>query len=84
MPNRVYNVVDDTDLKMGDYFDLVADHFKLPRAPRLSRLEAIAKISAPMLSFMGESRRIGNLRLKQELGFEFKYPTVEAFLAGLK
>ncbi len=83
-PNRTYNVVDDTDLKMGDYFDLVADHFKLPRAPRLSRAEASSKISMPMLSFMSESRRISNQRLKRELGFRFKYPTVEAFLAGLK
>lgn len=83
-PNRTYNVVDDTDLKMGDYFDLVADHFKLPRAPRLSRATTSTKISAAMLSFMGESRRIGNQRLKTELGFRFKYQTVGAFLAGLK
>ena len=83
-PNRIYNVVDDTDLKMGDYFDLGADHFKLPRAPRFNRATAGAKISAATLSFMGESRRIGNQRLKKELGFRLTHPTVGAFLAGLK
>ena len=84
LPNRVYNVVDDTDLKMGDYFDLVADHYQLPRAPRLSREALNANTNAPlspaMLSFMSESRRIGNARLKRELGFQFQYPSVTEFL----
>jgi nucleoside-diphosphate-sugar epimerase len=35
-PQRNVNVVDDTDmLKMGDYFDLAADLYGLPRPPRL-------------------------------------------------
>ncbi len=81
--NRVYNVVDDSDMKMGDYFDAVADHFKLARAPRVSREAASGVISAPMLSFMSESRRIGNQRLKRELRFRFNYPTVADFLKEL-
>lgn len=80
LPNRVYNAVDDTNLKMGDYFDAVADHFVLPRPPRLSKAEAMTQISPPMMSFMNESRRIGNARLKQELAFQFRYPSVEDFL----
>jgi nucleoside-diphosphate-sugar epimerase len=76
LPNRVYNIVDDSDMKMGDYFDVVADHFKLARAPRVSREVAATVISAPMLSFMNESRRISNQRLKRELRFRFNYPTV--------
>lgn len=83
LPNRVYNVVDDSDMKMGDYFDVVADHFKLARAPRVSRNEATTSISAPMLSFMSESRRISNSRLKRELKFRFDYPTVAEFLRKL-
>ena len=67
-------------MKMGDYFDLVADHFKLARAPRVSRELAATVISAPMLSFMSESRRIGNQRLKRELRFRFNYPTVADLL----
>ena len=83
LPNRVYNIVDDSDMKMGDYFDLVADHFTLTRAPRVSREAAAKAISAPMMSFMSESRRIRNERLKSELKFRFNYPTVAEFLSTI-
>jgi nucleoside-diphosphate-sugar epimerase len=79
----VLNVVDDSQLKMGDYFDLVADHFKLERPPRVSRVDAESTVSAAMLSFMRESRRIRNDKLKATLSFSFNYPTVGDYLAGL-
>jgi nucleoside-diphosphate-sugar epimerase len=82
-PNRVYNAVDDSELLMGSYFDLVADRFRLARPPRLSRHEAASKIGEAMLSFMSESRRIGNARLRRELDFSPRYPTVEDFLMQL-
>lgn len=84
LPNRVYNAVDDSDMRMGEYFDLVADHAGLPRPPRLSRTEVETKISASMLSFMSESRRIGNSRLTRELGLSLRYPTVYDFLKALR
>ena len=77
---RVYNVVDDSALAMGAYFDRVADAFGLPRPPRVSRAEAAAHLSPAMLSFMDESRRIGNQRLKRELRFKLQYATVNQFL----
>ena len=73
---RVYNVNDDSGLKMGDYFDLAADIFGLPRPPRMAREEAGRHLSAMLLSFMQESRRMLNLRMKQELGLKLLYPTV--------
>ncbi len=76
----VFNIVDDSDLKMGDYFDLVADHVGLPRPPRVSRVAAETQISPAMLSFMRESRRIQNGRMKTVLGVKLRYPTVEIFL----
>jgi len=79
----VFNIVDDSELKMGDYFDLVADHFGLPRPPRVSRVEAGSQVSAAMLSFMRESRRIGNQKMKSELGMTLAHPTVRRFLEGL-
>ena len=79
---RMYNASDDSVLKMGDYFDLVADHCGLPRPPRLSRAEAGARIPANVLSFMNESRRLSNRRLKTELRFRFRYPTVRDGIAG--
>jgi nucleoside-diphosphate-sugar epimerase len=72
---RTVNVCDDTDLRMGDYFDLAADLCGLPRPPRLSRTEAAALLSPMQMSFMGESRRLLNRRLKQELNLRLRYPT---------
>jgi len=76
--NRAYNVVDDSDLKMAAYFDRVADAFALPRPPRISRDEAVQALSPVQWSFMRESRRIGNRRLKNELKLSLAYPTIEA------
>ena len=73
---RVVNVCDDTDLTMGNYFDLAADLCGLPRPPRLSRAEAAAVLSPMQMSFMGESRRLLNHRLKRELRLRLRYPTV--------
>ena len=73
---RVYNASDDSDLKMGDYFDAVADAFALPRPPRLSRADIAQRLSPLTLSFMSESRRLDNRRLKQELCATLSYPTI--------
>lgn len=75
-PNRIYHAVDDSDLKMADYFDLVADQFKLPRPARLPRSELAQQVSPVLLSFMSESRRLLNNRMKAELGMRLRYPTV--------
>jgi len=74
--NRLYNAVDDSGLKMGDWFDVVADHLGLPRPPRLSRQEVIAAVTPAMRTFLTESRRLDNRRAKTELRFRLKYPTV--------
>ena len=79
---RTYHASDDTDLKMGDYFDLAADLCSLPRPPRVSRTEASQTFSPVMLSFMSESRRLINQRLKTELGLKLRYPTVREGLVG--
>jgi nucleoside-diphosphate-sugar epimerase len=78
---RVYNAVDDSSLKMGEYFDKVADAAGLPRPPRLPRSQLQAAVSPMMYSFMTESRRLANRRLKRELGVTLHYPTVDAALA---
>ena len=75
-PGRVVHACDDSELRMGDYFDVVADGFGLPRAPRLSRDEARAQLSPVQWSFMSESRRLSNARLKQELRLVLRYPTI--------
>lgn len=79
--NRAYNVVDDSDLKMADYFDRVATAFALPQPPRLSRAEAARQLSPVQWSFMCESRRIGNRRIKEEFKLRLAYPTIEVGIA---
>ncbi len=80
LANRVYHSTDDDEMKMGDYFDTVADAFHLPRPPRLPRAQVQAQVSAMMWSFMNESRRLSNIRMKQELKVWLLYPTVRAAL----
>ena len=75
-PQRVVNVTDDTDLKMGDYFDLAAGLFGLPKPPRLPRDQASSALPLMLLSFMSESRRLDNTRMKQELRLKLRYPHV--------
>ncbi len=80
-PQRVYNVNDDSRLKMGDYFDFAADLYGLPRPPRVPRSTAHDQLPLMLLSFMSESRQMDNGRLKRELKFKLRYPTVKAGLS---
>ncbi|RYF34210.1 MAG: SDR family oxidoreductase [Comamonadaceae bacterium] len=73
---RAFNVSDDSDIKMGDYVDLAADLYGLPRPQRIAREEAQAQLPLSLLSFMGESRRLDNTRLKRELRLALRHPTV--------
>lgn len=75
-PGRAYNAVDDLPQKMGEYFDLVADRHGLSRPPRVTRGEAERVIPANLLSFMSESRRLTNHRIKRELKFRLRFPSV--------
>lgn len=80
-PQRVYHVNDDTVLKMGDYFDWAADFYGFPRPTRISRADAAIEIGAMQLSFMSESRRMVNTRLKKELRLALRYPHIQQGLA---
>jgi nucleoside-diphosphate-sugar epimerase len=82
-PNRAYNVTDDAQLKMGGWFDAVADAYHLPRPPRVTWEEAEQRVAPMLLSFMSESRRLGNDRLKRELRVRLRYPTPDALLSGI-
>jgi nucleoside-diphosphate-sugar epimerase len=79
---RIYNAVDNCPMKMGDYFDLVADHYKLARPTRIPRAEALATLPATSLSFMSESRRLSNTRLREELRIKLHYGSVNDALGS--
>jgi nucleoside-diphosphate-sugar epimerase len=78
--NRAYNVTDDAELQMGGWFDAVADAFRLPRPPRVSWEEAERRIAPLLLSFMSESRRLSNARMKRELRVRLRYSTPQHLL----
>lgn len=82
-PQRVLHASDDTEMKMGDYFDFAADLCGLPRPPRVARGQAGTALSPMQLSFMNESRRLDNTRLKRELRLRLRYPTVKEGLGAM-
>ena len=79
--NTVYNVSDGHPGNMTDYFFRVADAAGLPRPPEVSREEAQTVLSAGMLSFLQDSRRMDNSKLLNELGIQLQYPNLDAGLA---
>ncbi len=80
-PNRVYHACDDSEMKMGDYFDAVADAYDLPRPSRITRAAAQRVLPESLLSFMNESRRLSNERMKKELKVKLRYPDVADLFA---
>ena len=82
LPQRVVHASDDSELKMGDYFDLAADLCGLPRPPRITRAQALVQLPPALLSFMSESRRLRNERLKKELRLVLHHPTVHSGLVA--
>ncbi|SIT79921.1 hypothetical protein SAMN04487769_3168 [Burkholderia sp. b14] len=79
-PQRVVHAVDATHWKMGEYFDRIAHACGLRPVPRITRQQAEATLDAALLSFMRESRRLANQRLRDELSVKLRYPSVEDFL----
>jgi nucleoside-diphosphate-sugar epimerase len=77
----VYNVSDDSELLMGDWMDVVARHAGLPKPPRVPRSRIADCVPPETSSFMNESRRLDNRRLKTVLGLQLRYPTVHEGLA---
>ena len=82
--DTVYNVSDGTDSNMTEYFNIVADFLRLPRPPTINWDEAERSLSAGMLSYLRESRRMDNRRMLEELGVELQYPTLETGLAAME
>jgi len=79
--DRVYNIADGHPSTMTDYFNHVADALGLPRPPPISRAEAQAELSAGMMSYLEESKRIDITRMREELGVELEYGDLARGLA---
>lgn len=78
----VVNVNDDEQALMGDYYERVALLGGLTPPPRVSREDAQRLMSPMTLSFLSESRRLINKRMKRQLRLVLRYPGVAQALAG--
>lgn len=78
----VYNVCDGHPSTMTDYFFQVADAMGLDRPPVIPFAEAEGRLSAGMMSYMRESRRLSNRKMREELGVELRFPMLGAGLAN--
>lgn len=78
---EVYNVSDGQPSTMSRYFKDIAQAHGLPMPPEVSLEEAQQVMSAGMLSYLKESRRLDNRKLVEELGVVLQFPNLEA---GLK
>lgn len=83
-PARCYNAVDQSALALGQYLDRVADFAGLPRPPRLPWEQLQASVGPQRMSFLEESRRLRNQRLKRELRVRLRFPDVDAGLAAMR
>lgn len=77
----VYNCCDGNPSTMNDYFLRVAEVMDLPEPPQISLQQAQAELSPGMLSYLAESKRISNEKLRRYFKTEFQYPDLQA---GLK
>jgi nucleoside-diphosphate-sugar epimerase len=83
-PQRAVHASDDSALKMGDYVDLAARLYNLPPPPRITLAQAREQLPPASLSFMNESRRMDNTRLKRELRLKLRYPAPDSGLLSEK
>jgi len=80
---EIYNVSDGHPGNMTDYFNQVADFAGLPRPEQISLQQAQQQLSAGMLSYLKESRRLDNRKMLQQLGVVLRYPTLELGLKAI-
>lgn len=78
----IYNVSDGHPTTMTHYFNRVADLLGLPRPPTVSMEEARRSFSPGLLSYLEESRRLDNRKMREELQVELLYPDLESGLPG--
>ena len=78
----LYNINDNQPSTMTDYFNAVADHAGLPRPETISLEQAKSQLSAGMLSYLSESRRIDNTLMREHLAVTLRFPDLNSGLAN--
>lgn len=77
----IYNVADDEPAPPQDVVAFAADLMGVPVPPDLPFDTAV--LSPMARSFYGENKRVSNRKLKDELGYAFRYPTYREALRAL-
>ncbi|MEN8213791.1 MAG: SDR family oxidoreductase [Pseudomonadota bacterium] len=80
---EIYNVSDGHPGTMSDYFSTVARYAGLQPPPEIDSVQAEREMSAGMLSYLRESRRISNRKMMELPGIELRYPTLEDGLKAI-
>jgi nucleoside-diphosphate-sugar epimerase len=80
---EIYNITDGHPGTMTDYFNTIADFSGLPHPPQISMQEAQEQLSAGMLSYLSESRRLSNNKLLRTTGLQLRYPTLNDGLSAI-
>jgi len=80
-PAGLFNISDGVPGTMAQYFMDIAKARNLPLPPEISWQQAQQEMSAEMLSYLAESRRIDNKKMLREFGIKLLYPDLAA---GLK
>ena len=78
---EIFNVSDGQPGTMTQYFNAVSDMLGLPRLPQVDMTEAKKVMNPMMLSYLSETRRMGNQKMIEQLGVTLMYPDLES---GLK
>lgn len=78
---EIFNVSDGQPGTMTQYFNAVSDLLRLPRLPQVDMEEAKKVMNPMMLSYLTETRRMGNQKMIEQLGVTLMYPSLES---GLK
>lgn len=76
----IFNCADGHPTTMCDYFIKVARANALPEPPMITLQQAQTQLSAGMLSYMAESRRIDNQKLLSVFQLTLKYPDLDSGL----
>lgn len=78
---EIYNATDGTPGKITEYLQAAAAELNLAMPPEISMHEAKQTLSAGMMSYLGESRKISNQKMLTELAVNLHYAD---FRHGLK
>jgi NAD dependent epimerase/dehydratase family enzyme len=74
---EIYNVTDGHPSTMTEYFNQVADYAHLPHPPQISMQQAKLTLSAGMVSYLQESRRISSQKIVDQLGIKLRFPNLK-------